>query len=519
MRSFVRAHARLLAAVVGLPLILANLAVPGAAPSTAGRPADPAAVDAWLEAQVRDAGIPGAAMVIVRDGRIVDERGFGTADDTGRAVTATTPFMIGSLSKSITAMAVMQLVDAGRVALDAPVRRYVPGFAVADEMDSDRITIRELLDHTSGLPTSAGVAPLSQPVTTLDRRVGDLATVGLVSEPGSRYVYSNANYLVLGRLVETVSGQSFGDYVQAHIFTPLEMTHASTDRATAIANGLTQAHRLWFGLAPTRAPLDRPDLVPAGFIAASADDLGRFLIAQLDGGRYAGQAVVSSAAVEAMHAGTVPTGLADERSGMGWVTSTLDGEPILAHAGSTTDMAAIQVLIPGRNLGVAILFNAQSPLYELLHKPDAIGLGAAALLMGREPMGTLQAFYPAFDLLIVALFALLVVGLVKVVRRPMDGSLDWAGRSRAGRARLVGSRLFLGYLDVMVPVILLLKVPDVLGAPWPVLVRVDLGAVALGLIVMRLLDGGIRAARFALARRRRDAADVPLSVSGAAVGA
>ena len=72
MRTFVRAHPRLLAAVVGLPLILANFVVPGAAPAVAGRPADPATVDAWLEAQIRDAGIPGAAMVIVRDGRIVD---------------------------------------------------------------------------------------------------------------------------------------------------------------------------------------------------------------------------------------------------------------------------------------------------------------------------------------------------------------------------------------------------------------------------------------------------------------
>ncbi len=519
MRSFVRAHPRLLAAVVGLPLIVANLVVPGATPAIAGHPADPAAVDAWLEGQIRDAGIPGAAMVIVRDGRIVDERGFGTADDSGRPVAAATPFMIGSLSKSITAMAVMQLVDADRVALDTPVRRYLPDFAVADEAASGRITVRELLDHTSGLPTSAGVAPLSQPVTTLEDRVRDLAAVAPVSEPGSRYVYSNANYLVLGRLIEVVSGQSYGNYVQAHIFGPLEMTHASTDRATADANGLTEAHRLWFGLAAGRAPVDRPDLVPAGFIAASADDLGRFLIAQLDGGRYAGRAVVSTTAVEAMHTGTLPTGLADERSAMGWVASTLDGEPILAHAGSTTDMAAIQVLVPGRNLGVAILFNAQSTLYELLHKPDAIGLGAAAMLIGREPMGTLQAFYPAFDLLVLALFVLFVVGLVKLVRRPMDGRLDWAGRSRAGRASLIGSRILLGYLDVVVPVVLLLKVPDVLGASWPVLVRVDLGAVALGLIVARLADGTIRASRFTLARRRRHGADVPASVPGAAVRA
>ena len=336
---------------------------------------------------------------------------------------------------------------------------------------------------------------------------------------GERFVYSNANYLVLGRLIESVSGESYAEYVRSHIFAPLEMTRAATDRVSADANGLSAAHRLWFGLPDTRTPIDRPDLVPAGFISASADDLGHFLIAQLDGGRFAGRSVVSPAALSAMHSGTVPTGLADERSGMGWVSSTFDGEPIVAHAGSTTDMAAIQILVPGRNLGVAILFNTQSTLYELLHKPDQIGLAAVAMLIGREPNGTLQAFYPAFDLLVLALFAMLVGGLVRLIRRPMEPSLGWVTRSPLGRARFVGSRAFLTYLDIIVPLVLLLKVPDVLGASWPVLLRVDLGVVVFGLIVARLLDGAIRSTRFIRARRRLVSADARPRPSAPAVEA
>jgi CubicO group peptidase (beta-lactamase class C family) len=508
LRTFIRRHVRLVAGIVLAPLVVVNMLVPSHPADLSTGPADTATVDPWLEGQLRDAGIPGGALVIVRDGHIVDERGFGTADASGRPVTATTPFVIGSLSKSITALAVMQLVDDGRVDLDSPARLYLPEFRVADAAAADRITVRELLTHTSGLSTAVGIAPLTTPPTTLDARVRDLATAQLVSEPGTRYAYSNANYLVLGRLIEVVSGEPFGAYVRAHVFDPLGMAHAATDRATADAAGLTDAHRLWFGLADDHAPLDRPDLVPAGWISASADDLGRLLIAELDGGSYQGRSVVSPAAIGEMQTGTVSTGSGDERMGMGWVASTLDGERIVAHAGSTTDMAAIQVLVPDRHLGVAVLFNAQSTLYELLHKPDAIGQGVVSLLLGHEPRGTLQLFYPAFDLAALALLALLVIGLVRTVRRPIGPWPAWADRPRLGRLRLVGSLGFRAYLDVIVPIVLLVKVPDLLGAPWTTLVRIDVGLVIAAIIAVRVADGLVRVARLSVARRLVARSDV-----------
>ena len=100
--------------------------------------------------------IPGLALGIVQGDEIVHLRGFGEADSSGRAVTPQTPFIIGSLSKSVTALAVMQLVEAGKVELDAPVQRYLPWFRVADEEASAEITVRHLLNHTSGLSTKTG---------------------------------------------------------------------------------------------------------------------------------------------------------------------------------------------------------------------------------------------------------------------------------------------------------------------------------------------------------------------------
>src|SRR6266487_95078 len=115
---------------------------------------DIAKIDAYVSAQMQANHIPGVALGLVHNDQIVHLRGFGSADSTGRAVTPHTPFMIGSVSKSFTALAIMQLVEAGKVELDAPVQRYLPWFRVADPAASARITVRHLLYQTSGLPPS-----------------------------------------------------------------------------------------------------------------------------------------------------------------------------------------------------------------------------------------------------------------------------------------------------------------------------------------------------------------------------
>ena len=255
---------RLVVIAAAVAVVAANVLIRTPATPVAGGPSTDAAIDAWFDMERRDAGVPGAAVVVVRDG-VVHAAGFGTADASGRPVDARTPFLLGSVSKGITALAVAQLAERGAIDLDSPVRRYLPEFALADADVSGVITVRQLLDQTSGIPTAAGIAPLWEPATTLDARVRDLATVAPVSAPGAAYHYSNANYVVLGRLVELVSGgESFEAYLQSNVFEPLAMDHASADPSTSIADGLGDAHRLWFGLADTHRPLDRADLAPRG---------------------------------------------------------------------------------------------------------------------------------------------------------------------------------------------------------------------------------------------------------------
>ena len=158
----------------------------------------------------------------------------------------------------------MQLAEAGVVELDAPVRRYIPWFRVADPQASGQITIRHLLNQTSGLSEAAGnlgaLAAGSQP---LEAAVRALATVGLSRPPGAAFEYSNLNYTTLGLVVELAAGEPFDRYLQAHIFGPLQMRHTYTTVEDARRDGLARGYRYWFGFP---AAFDAPPLgtVPDG---------------------------------------------------------------------------------------------------------------------------------------------------------------------------------------------------------------------------------------------------------------
>ena len=190
-----------------------------------------AAIERFVRGEMAAQRIPGLALGIVENDRITYLRGFGKADDSGRPVTPKTPFIIGSLSKSFTAMAIMQLVEAGKVELDAPVQRYLPWFRVADEEASARITVRHLLNQTSGLSTKTGRSFQGNGDTSdaaLERTVRKLSTVELTAPVGKTHQYSTINYSVLGLIVQTVAGRSYESYVQTEILDPLQMRDSFT---------------------------------------------------------------------------------------------------------------------------------------------------------------------------------------------------------------------------------------------------------------------------------------------------
>src|SRR5438128_9530052 len=296
-RTIVGAVLACLLALLALPFTV--LSVSGAVRSNEP---DIASIDAYVSAQMQANHIPGVALGLVHNDQIVHLRGFGSADQSGRAVTPQTPFTLASVSKSFTALAVMQLVEASKVKLDAPVQRYLPWFRVADPVASARITLRHLLYHTSGLPSTD--CESDQVTISLEQYVRSLKSVVLDRPVGSRHEYCSTNYDVLGLIVQTVSGQPYALYLQQHVFAPLQMHDSFASEPEARRDGLAQGHRWFFGV-PT--PFDYYPLsqVPAGGLISSAQDMTHYLVAQMNGGRFGSTSVLSSAGIATMHAPAV----------------------------------------------------------------------------------------------------------------------------------------------------------------------------------------------------------------------
>jgi CubicO group peptidase (beta-lactamase class C family) len=381
------------AILAALVLGAAYLAIrPGSdTPAANGKDTAPefAAIERFVEDEMAAQRIPGLALGIVKHGHVAYVRGFGQADDTGRPVTPQTPFIIGSLSKSFTAMAIMQLVEAGKVDLDAPVRHYLPWFRVADEAASAEITVRHLLNQTSGLSTKTGRSfqgSGNTSDTALETAVRKLGSAELTAPVGRTYQYSTINYSVLGLIVQVVSGQSYESYVQREILDPLEMHHSFTSGTAADQHGLATGYRYWFGR-PRAADLPyNRGLVPAGYLIASADDMTHYLVAQLDGGRYGRSSLLSPAGVRALHRPATRTPTADTSYAMGWFVGPINGIPAIHHQGETFNFHANAVLIPSSRTGVIVLMNAENSVDLFLNgRMGTISEGVTSILEGRDP--------------------------------------------------------------------------------------------------------------------------------------
>src|SRR6266545_4231299 len=213
-------------------------------------------IDTYISTRMKELGIPGAALVIIQGDQIVHLKAFGEADASGRPVTPQTPFFTGSTGKSFTALAVMQLVEAGKIKLDAPVQTYLPWFRVADVKASEIITVRHLLNMDSGIPRSIGqeqIANVDLSDSAIENNVQALAKITLIASPGERYEYSNSNYVTLGMIIQAVTGQSYETYIAEHIFNPLDMQNSFTSKSEAQQDGLAVGYQKWFGI-PVASP-------------------------------------------------------------------------------------------------------------------------------------------------------------------------------------------------------------------------------------------------------------------------
>jgi CubicO group peptidase (beta-lactamase class C family) len=307
----------------------------------------------------------------------------------------------------------MQLVEAGKVDLDAPVQLYLPWFRVADPQASCHITVRHLLNQTSGLPQSLGLANLAdfddRPDAT-ESQMRALATVKLTRPVGSAFEYSNVNYNLLGLIINVASGESYADYIQQHIFAPLDMRHSYTSKVQAQQDDLAVGYRYWFGIpfAAPNLPIPRGSL-PSGQLISSAEDMGHYLIAYLNGGRYGDVQILSSAGIDEMYrpaAEIDEMGLALGQYGMGWINQKNGKSRIVWHSGIVPDFGAFMASVPEQKKSIVLLFNANHAMMKMTY--DEIGMGAAQLLAGQTPTPT------RFDALPLAMRGMLLIPILPI---------------------------------------------------------------------------------------------------------
>ncbi len=328
----------------------------------------------YIRSLMAEHGTAGLAIALVDGKRVVWKKGFGFADvAAGKRVTPKTVFHIGSVSKTFTAAAVMQLVERGLVDLDAPLSRYVPRFRLQHRFSGKNvITVRSVLDHHAGIPGTIpkGFITTGKPERGyVDYMLRKLSSLRPTSRPNVVGSYDNSGYVLLGELVEHVTGLNLEAYAQRYLFAPMAMTSSNFDDRRASPARLTRNYRAVQSQGePVRLVAEPREYVNgwgAGSITSTARDMAGYLKMLVSQGRGSNGRVLEPATVRAMWARQ--TDLPLDRwsccSGLGW-TRTLPqldwAGPVVYKGGDTQYAHAMVMALPRSNLAVAVLTNTSS---------------------------------------------------------------------------------------------------------------------------------------------------------------
>lgn len=344
-------------------------------------------LDAFLLTQMDTYKIPGLAVAIVRNGEVEYLNGYGVSNPNGDPVTPDTPFLLASVSKSFTALAIMQLVEEEKINLNDPVQKYLPWFDVKGEGESE-ITVAHLVYQTSGFSEYDGSQMNLRPNNPdeLETAIRDLDRTKLLFQPGGGWEYSNINYSLLGFLIQEVTGQSYESYIEQNIFTPLAMTNSHTSLESARANNAAHGYKFYFGT-PLALDMNMPyttAILPTAGLWSSAADMSRYLAAHLN---EEAEVLLSAEGMEQIHVAGV-----EIESGynyaMGWfhAPNVLDPEflqtlntnldpsddlQVLWHEGDGPGYKAVVLMLPGQEYGIVLLMNTNDFTITSVYKDFA----------------------------------------------------------------------------------------------------------------------------------------------------
>jgi CubicO group peptidase (beta-lactamase class C family) len=333
------------------------------------------AFEEFIRDTMQDWQLPGLAIAIVEDDEVIFSRGFGKRD-VGRDldVTPRTLFAIGSCTKAFTTTALGILVDEGKLDWDKPVREYLPTFKLHDPVATEQMTARDLVTHRSGLPRHDLMWYNSH------RTRQELFDRLRYLEPNKGFretwQYQNLMYMVAGYLLEQISGQSWEDFVQERILTPLEMTGSnfSVHISQQSDDFAMPYHKKKDEVMETDFFSDFEAIAPAGAINSNVEDMSKWLLLQLHKGKYRDRQIISEAQLAQLHTPqmVIPephkhAELSYASYAFGWMVTSYRGHLMLQHGGGIDGFSALTTVLPDDNIGIVVLTNMDNcPVHTIV---------------------------------------------------------------------------------------------------------------------------------------------------------
>lgn len=318
-------------------------------------------LESWLESQVAYRGLPGLSIGIVVGPELIWARGFGFADLESRTpATPRTPYPLASVSKLLTATAVLQLRDRGRLRLDDPVAEHLPWFRLRTRDPGDpAITVRQLLTHTAGVPRDAPF-PYHTDVRYPAREewVASVPSLDPVYPPETKWKYSNLGFAVLGEVVAAASGLPFDRYVRECVLHPLGMRHTTVRRPDGPGPATGYGRRMPDGTRGVRPPLDANGLTAAAGYWSTVEDLARFASLQFGTGPAWGKQILNGSTLREMHRVHWLNERWDGGWGLGFQVTPGEDRDLVGHDGWAPGcQSAVYVSVP-EGIGVVVQVNA-----------------------------------------------------------------------------------------------------------------------------------------------------------------
>ncbi len=325
-----------------------------------------AALESLVETSMAELGTPGVAIGIVLDGELVYAKGFGVTEVGGnQPVTPQTMFQLSSIAKTTTSTAIMQLVEAGKIELDAPVIDYLPYFQLADGRGTE-ITIRQLLMHMSGLPDNDwdNIQVYVEPrydANALEDHVRSMQNISLLYDPGTQFEYTSMGYDVLGDVVAKVSGQPFEEYVAEHLFLPLEMKHTTllfeevNSSLLAVPHVPNEAGEIVVSAIFPYTRIYAPDST----LYSNIEDMAKYAIAHLNRGASGQPALLTPASYDVVWARQTASSFPPPENyyGLGWQLGEHRGQKVVGHSGIDIGYNSIFEMLPEQSASVIVLTN------------------------------------------------------------------------------------------------------------------------------------------------------------------